>query len=459
MDPPKTGPQISFFEAVVKRKIVQICEHVGYNAISQDSLNILTDLHRQLMYDIAKLCKETANRNRRSEVTMIDFIRAYDIVNLSLPELKEHIDRVKLDFPVEIEQDEPEPSNRVQRNLLVDELLEEEKKEGQTVETEDLELKPPSENGEEEEKKQGLPLLKDTFNELVNQFPDCNPVAADKSLKLSGLSIVIVNNKKLKITSPEIPPQLEPVKSSPKLSSPKTKMRIKTKAQRKEKIPSTEEFKEPENISSELPPLKEPRIKTKVKVKPFTKKRTKVPESPIPAPPTPDKVKVKPLVKKEKDLDSVETAALEPPIPDKVKVKPLLKKEIPIQETSLAVPTRSENVKVKIPLDKKKKKKKKFEISVSSIPAPSAPDPGPSEIPPIFPPAEPGTSQEDLCPECNLPDDGSMMIQCDDPECARWFHGKCVGLLEEPKEDESWFCRACVAKQQSAFYGRRRRAK
>lgn len=50
-----------------------------------------------------------------------------------------------------------------------------------------------------------------------------------------------------------------------------------------------------------------------------------------------------------------------------------------------------------------------------------------------------------ICPKCNMPDDGTPMIGCD--TCDKWYHYICVGILEEPKEDESWFCPPCIAKQ------------
>ncbi|KAF1945162.1 hypothetical protein EJ02DRAFT_329342, partial [Clathrospora elynae] len=45
---------------------------------------------------------------------------------------------------------------------------------------------------------------------------------------------------------------------------------------------------------------------------------------------------------------------------------------------------------------------------------------------------------------CRLPDDGSLMIECENFNCAiAWFHGRCVGIRVAPAEDGVWFCPAC----------------
>jgi len=48
------------------------------------------------------------------------------------------------------------------------------------------------------------------------------------------------------------------------------------------------------------------------------------------------------------------------------------------------------------------------------------------------------------CPVCSDPDDGSLMIGCDG--CEEWFHGRCVGILDDPG-DVDWFCSSCLAKK------------
>ena len=45
---------------------------------------------------------------------------------------------------------------------------------------------------------------------------------------------------------------------------------------------------------------------------------------------------------------------------------------------------------------------------------------------------------------CKIQDDGSPMIGCDD--CDDWYHWECVGINEDPQEDE-WFCPRCNAKR------------
>ncbi|KAL1742177.1 hypothetical protein HDZ31DRAFT_75684 [Schizophyllum fasciatum] len=47
---------------------------------------------------------------------------------------------------------------------------------------------------------------------------------------------------------------------------------------------------------------------------------------------------------------------------------------------------------------------------------------------------------------CRGPSAGRM-IACDNDSCpTEWFHMNCVGLTEEPAEDEKWYCDDCAAK-------------
>ncbi|TRM57152.1 hypothetical protein BD626DRAFT_412644 [Schizophyllum amplum] len=47
---------------------------------------------------------------------------------------------------------------------------------------------------------------------------------------------------------------------------------------------------------------------------------------------------------------------------------------------------------------------------------------------------------------CKGPSAGRM-IACDNSSCpTEWFHMTCIGLAEEPAEDEKWYCDDCVAK-------------
>nr|XP_054764688.1 uncharacterized protein LOC129271338 [Lytechinus pictus] len=47
---------------------------------------------------------------------------------------------------------------------------------------------------------------------------------------------------------------------------------------------------------------------------------------------------------------------------------------------------------------------------------------------------------------CRKPDDGSLMICCD--ECNEWYHGACVGITEtEGLENVKWFCPPCTKRR------------
>ncbi|KAI1296636.1 Transcription initiation factor TFIID subunit 3 [Halotydeus destructor] len=51
------------------------------------------------------------------------------------------------------------------------------------------------------------------------------------------------------------------------------------------------------------------------------------------------------------------------------------------------------------------------------------------------------------CGTCKLSTPGQPMVGCDG--CDRWYHWTCVDMDEEPEENESWFCKYCIAKQAS----------
>lgn len=59
-----------------------------------------------------------------------------------------------------------------------------------------------------------------------------------------------------------------------------------------------------------------------------------------------------------------------------------------------------------------------------------------------------------ICPACGKQDDGSPMIGCDD-KCDDWYHWNCVGIQQEPADNEDWFCPRCVAKKSSVFLDRK----
>lgn len=51
-----------------------------------------------------------------------------------------------------------------------------------------------------------------------------------------------------------------------------------------------------------------------------------------------------------------------------------------------------------------------------------------------------------ICPGCKKEYDGHKpMIGCDG--CDDWYHWHCVGIKEDPGEEESWFCERCIEKQ------------
>eukprot|EP00105_Crassostrea_gigas_P017532 XP_011435349.1 PREDICTED: transcription initiation factor TFIID subunit 3-like isoform X1 [Crassostrea gigas] len=114
----------------------------------------------------------------------------------------------------------------------------------------------------------------------------------------------------------------------------------------------------------------------------------------------------------------------------------------------------------------------------SRSPSPSSPSPSPTPmtvksevIPPMPPPSMPGAASAKagvqrtviaetvttfydesgqkvwICPACKMPDDGSPMIGCD--ICDDWYHWPCVGVKEEPAEEESWYCSKCMGRSKN----------
>lgn len=571
---------VSFEETLLKAKVAQICDSVGYHAISQDSSNILVDIYQRLIHHLARHCKEAANSNRRVEPTVIDLVQAYDFVGISIPELVEHIETVKLPMLDIVEQEEQEPPNRIQRNLLDDQ--------------EDGENKASSEF--EEEDKPSVPLLKNTYEEIANSFPDV-PVTASKNIRLGNRIVLVapvppstsgtkVGKKKKKKNSelephvPEIPVDAKPtakgksqarkkrVSAESDAAVPETSIAVKIPSKSKTQARKKRASAELDPVLPDGPSDTKPPAKSKGQVK----KRRVSPELEPSVSDLP--VDIKPLVKgkgqgvKRRASPESEPAILEapvdvkPPAKGKGQVKKKLKTAItpldpsiaeppsffPILDIKTEEPESAPKVSLTTPTPthtptpppsakqnkgkKKKRAKEQFRIVTETVSAADAekewfcpacggpddgdvmvecdsckewyhlnctdlkkapeddenwacdicinkakasqkkpstpvemiktktPEPAAVHVPTPPPPVAACSTQDvgDRCPECNLPDDGTMMIQCDDPFCAKWFHGKCVDLLEEPKEDESWFCKVCVDKQQSAFK-RRRRAK
>ena len=59
-----------------------------------------------------------------------------------------------------------------------------------------------------------------------------------------------------------------------------------------------------------------------------------------------------------------------------------------------------------------------------------------------------------ICPACGKPDDGSPMIGCD--ECDDWYHWICVGIQQEPADNQDWFCPRCVQRKSNMFIDHRK---
>lgn len=501
-----------FEEAVVIAKVAKICDHVGYHAISRESASILVDLYIRTFIHLARHCKEFANNNRRVEPTLTDLVQAYDFIGISIPELKEHAETIKISLDLKIERDEEKPSNRIQRNLFVDDLLEAEKSNGDEND-EGGENRAASEHGEESEKNM-TPLLKDIYHDISKQFPDPQkPVMADKvrikreekpvipKLKITPLDpsiaeppsfLPILENSKQENLITNVPtllptpPPIPSTSGSSKIRTKKESAKRSAKGLRsKETTPKKQSKKDKKKLARSQPEAQPPKAPL---IKQAKKDKSKPVQRPVDAIPTPETPQAKSAKKDKKKKRSSNEFAIEaePVTEDKEWLCPTCNgpdngdlmigcdtcdlwyhlrctnlKRAPKDEekwSCIKCTTKIEELKQPSPSPSPSPHPKK--VSVPTPPTPSPPTPeSPQPAPVIAPIAPPvGSSQDDLCPECNLPDDGTLMIQCDDPCCARWFHGKCVSVLEEPKDDESWFCKGCVEKQQSAFK-RRRRAK
>jgi len=595
---------ISFVEAVLKAKVAQICSHVGFNAITQDSSNILVDIYRRTFIHLARHCKEAANNNRRVEPTLVDLIQAYDFVGISIPELQEHINNVSLPFEHEILKDNSQPSNRIQRDLLVDDQLEAKKNISPDEHDEDGENKLcVKERETDDDSGPPVPLLKDIYQDIAKQFPD--PVAPVKADKLRIKREEKPAIPRLKIT-PLDPAVAEPPSFLPLLDGSKGERAIPVIIEPIKEVPPLE-LKRGSKMKTKAKVTKmknknktKPKTKTKMKTKPKTKVRGKKQDMKISvssdSPPHEAQVAVNEPSPTNLHLNSpapaikIHTPTPPPPIlppPSKQPTptsEPSPKIFVPsppsLQDSVIRTPTPSSvgaSASKRAPKGRKKKKKRsssQFAIVTESVtasaetddaewlcPTCNAPDNGdvmvqcdgcdlwfhlkctglkkppeddekwecilcikpktklpssskksskgkkrlktshdtyikvesktPTPQPPTpnlkqdtpTPPPQQTTSlkpsneamieeatdeasssrpnvrfdqADDLCPECQLGDDGTLMIQCDDPDCAKWFHGKCVNVLSTPKNDESWFCKLCIEKQQSAFKRRRR---
>ncbi|RYO72927.1 hypothetical protein AA0113_g459 [Alternaria arborescens] len=51
---------------------------------------------------------------------------------------------------------------------------------------------------------------------------------------------------------------------------------------------------------------------------------------------------------------------------------------------------------------------------------------------------------------CRLPDDGSLMVCCDNEQCpVGWYHGRCINIRKAiPEEEEEWYCEMCTRERE-----------
>lgn len=56
------------------------------------------------------------------------------------------------------------------------------------------------------------------------------------------------------------------------------------------------------------------------------------------------------------------------------------------------------------------------------------------------------STQNWICPSCNKSDESAPMIGCD--SCDDWYHWHCIGIKEEPPENQNWYCHKCGTKPQ-----------
>jgi hypothetical protein len=59
----------------------------------------------------------------------------------------------------------------------------------------------------------------------------------------------------------------------------------------------------------------------------------------------------------------------------------------------------------------------------------------------------PAQAEDDLAPHCTcrLPDDGTLMIHCDNETCQiGWYHGRCVGISKALPKKKKWYCEVCA---------------
>jgi hypothetical protein len=102
----------------------------------------------------------------------------------------------------------------------------------------------------------------------------------------------------------------------------------------------------------------------------------------------------------------------------------------------------------------KSKPKPNPKINAQSKPnlkAPAKPNPKPK--PTVQVPAQ---AEDDLAPHCTcrLPDDGTLMIHCDNETCPiGWYHGRCVGISKALPKKKKWFCEVCAREMEGKSDG------
>jgi len=51
---------------------------------------------------------------------------------------------------------------------------------------------------------------------------------------------------------------------------------------------------------------------------------------------------------------------------------------------------------------------------------------------------------------CRLPDDGSLMICCDNEQCPiGWYHDRCINIRKAIPEEEEWYCEMCTREREN----------
>ncbi|CAH0561859.1 unnamed protein product [Brassicogethes aeneus] len=270
-------------------------------------------------------------------------------------------------------------------------------------------------------------------------------------------------------------PKLEPVAQAPPQEITEVisvdpnvdvKLEKKGKEHKKEKKDKIKKKNKKDKVKDKAEKKKlkeEKKVKEKIKKEKKEKKKDKEVregESPVPKlflklgsqsprPETPEttrKLNIKPIVKKDEEavpeeratspgLAKISALVTGPPKPKTTQPAPAPS----LPSTDPIVPEESQNPVVPVP-------------KVS-------PGPGRPRLNPLKPktsPAKPKKRRSSvkktdaqgnqvwICPACNKQDDGSPMIGCDG--CDAWYHWVCVRIQVPPDENENWYCKHCLPK-------------